>query len=345
MLNLTATLPSTYLRLTVKQVSEMGFDVTDLLIQKGLDPDDLDDPSASLTVHQYCQLIESMLVITNEPELGLLVGKRMMFNTHGVLGFAAVNCENYLQLLNLGQKFLSVRTGQLISIDYDIVGSNAHINMYEYSPDELSGRFTAEVFAAALKNVVNFVSGSSSKILAVNFSFPRVEGSNVAESFFNCPVHYNQTNNYLVVSVETLSEPLTTFGNTTPGQTTNLCEPQLSVVTNSSTYQERVRNIMRERGQQLPSLSMLASRFNMTTRSLHRRLKHDGTSYKRLVEEIKHERAVKMLRQSTHTIQEIAYDLGYTDVANFRRAFKRWENMSPMAYRESVLSNKSRKPF
>ena len=38
------------------------------------------------------------------------------------------------------------------------------------------------------------------------------------------------------------------------------------------------------------------------------------------------------------SIQEIAFNLGYTDMANFRRAFKRWEAMSPSDYRAAHAS-------
>jgi AraC-like DNA-binding protein len=32
-------------------------------------------------------------------------------------------------------------------------------------------------------------------------------------------------------------------------------------------------------------------------------------------------------------MDEIAYRLGYTDLANFRRAFKRWEGVAPSVIR------------
>ncbi len=38
---------------------------------------------------------------------------------------------------------------------------------------------------------------------------------------------------------------------------------------------------------------------------------------------------------------EIAFLLGFTEPANFSRAFKRWYNISPGEYRKSILSSKS----
>ncbi len=46
--------------------------------------------------------------------------------------------------------------------------------------------------------------------------------------------------------------------------------------------------------------------------------------------------ALEHLKSGRLSIQEIAFLLGYSDVANFRRAFKRWEGVAPSEVRESL---------
>lgn len=67
----------------------------------------------------------------------------------------------------------------------------------------------------------------------------------------------------------------------------------------------------------------------MTPRTLHRRLIDEGTSFRELLEEVRHTLAVEHLKSGRFSIEEIAYTLGYSDLANFRRAFKRWEDVPP----------------
>ncbi|MGA4603880.1 helix-turn-helix domain-containing protein [Ectopseudomonas hydrolytica] len=52
-----------------------------------------------------------------------------------------------------------------------------------------------------------------------------------------------------------------------------------------------------------------------------------------MLEEVRHTLAQEHLKAGRMTVEEIAYSLGYTDLANFRRAFKRWQRQSPSAYR------------
>jgi len=40
------------------------------------------------------------------------------------------------------------------------------------------------------------------------------------------------------------------------------------------------------------------------------------------------------LSQSQGSIKQLSYQLGYVDVANFRRAFKRWQGTTPSEYRQ-----------
>ena len=82
----------------------------------------------------------------------------------------------------------------------------------------------------------------------------------------------------------------------------------------------------------LPSLNVTARLFHLTPRTLHRRLLDEGSSFKEILEQVRH-LAVEYLKAGHLSIEEIAYTLGYTDMANFRRAFKRWEAMPPSRYR------------
>ena len=77
----------------------------------------------------------------------------------------------------------------------------------------------------------------------------------------------------------------------------------------------------------IPSLDLVSQQLYMTPRTLHRRLQKEGTSYQKLLDEVRHSLAIKYLESGLLNIQEIAYALDYSDSANFRRAFKRWESI------------------
>jgi AraC-like DNA-binding protein len=56
-------------------------------------------------------------------------------------------------------------------------------------------------------------------------------------------------------------------------------------------------------------------------------------SYRELVDELRSQQATELLRHSDASVTDIAFDLGYTDVAHFTRAFRRWTGVSPNRYR------------
>lgn len=82
-----------------------------------------------------------------------------------------------------------------------------------------------------------------------------------------------------------------------------------------------------------PSIRLAADLAGLSVRTLRRRLAEEGTSYERLVEEVRCEAALDMLRGGQLRLIDIAYELGYADPANFTRAFRRWTGMPPSEYR------------
>jgi AraC-like DNA-binding protein len=105
------------------------------------------------------------------------------------------------------------------------------------------------------------------------------------------------------------------------------------------TFRERVRRALREEldlGE--PSLSRLAERLRMSERTLQRRLGCEGTSMQALLDEVRRELSLRRLTESTQSIAEISYALGFAEVRAFHRAFKRWTGSTPAAYRAKLAS-------
>ena len=80
----------------------------------------------------------------------------------------------------------------------------------------------------------------------------------------------------------------------------------------------------------------LAAALFINKRTMARRLAKEHTSYRQIRDRILAEQASGYLRDSQLSIEAIASLLNYHDCANFRRAFKRWFDLSPSAYRRKI---------
>lgn len=80
-----------------------------------------------------------------------------------------------------------------------------------------------------------------------------------------------------------------------------------------------------------PRLEQLAPRLHMSARTVHRRLEQEGTNFRRILIEVRHELAVRHLVERQLAIGEIAFLLGFSEVSAFHRAFKHWTSHAPHA--------------
>jgi AraC-like DNA-binding protein len=92
-------------------------------------------------------------------------------------------------------------------------------------------------------------------------------------------------------------------------------------------------------GEQPLRLELAAEIAGMSPRTLERRLADDSLTWRRLAGQIRFDAATEMLRDPDRAIIEIACDLGYSDPANFSRAFRRWAGSPPSAYREALRAS------
>jgi AraC-like DNA-binding protein len=83
------------------------------------------------------------------------------------------------------------------------------------------------------------------------------------------------------------------------------------------------------------SLESVAANFNMSTRSLQRKLQEENTSFVEIADSVRKNLALNYLNATAHPVKDISFMLGYNEQSAFLRAFKRWTGQSPSAYRSS----------
>lgn len=101
---------------------------------------------------------------------------------------------------------------------------------------------------------------------------------------------------------------------------------------------QRIRVLVSERE---ISEDLVATPFNMSPRHLRRKLSEAQTTYEKLLDEVRMELAIRLIQDGKLNLGRIAFELGFLDPSSFTRAFRRWTNMSPTAFREQFKQSAS----
>lgn len=98
-------------------------------------------------------------------------------------------------------------------------------------------------------------------------------------------------------------------------------------------------DILNNLGQHGLSIHGTASRHGVSVRYIHQLFHAEGTSFKHFVLQQRLAAVHRVLsdaRSARRTISAIAFEMGFGNLPNFERAFKRHYRMKPSAIREAV---------
>ncbi|MFT5637113.1 MAG: AraC-like DNA-binding protein [Cognaticolwellia sp.] len=185
----------------------------------------------------------------------------------------------------------------------------------------------------AVKSAIDQIMPSLKKDLTLCFPYARHKNVSYG-SLSECTLLFNEASASIQFPQNIMDKPVPLANLAAYMEAEMLCAKELTSLSHETTYKSRIKQKFLESTEQFPAQTVIASWFNMTSRTLHRRLVIEGTSYREILEEVTQSLAITYLSNSTMTIKEVSYFLGYDDVRNFSRAFRRWEGMSPSKYRQ-----------
>jgi len=329
-------LPIYYMAQIKEQLDYWNIDSQEWMRYNKVTEYQLNNYEETIDYSTYESLISSAIELSKIQALGLYVGERIGLTSHGMLGYAMLNSGSGREAIQIFQEFINTRTPFVtinLSENNDVL-SLEFIEMREI--DKVRKTFLEALFVT-FHNILSQISFGDIQISSVTFGYNEPNYASKYQEFFDCPFHFSTGINKIDIPVDYLDTPLKLSNPTSLKQARHLCEielKKLSITDRSKSLSSRIREMLITSVGNFPTLEKTSTRLNMTSRTLHRHLEKENTSYKEILEEVSFNISKEYLLQSTLTIQEISVLLGYIDVANFRRAFKRWSGITPSDYKQ-----------
>lgn len=144
---------------------------------------------------------------------------------------------------------------------------------------------------------------------------------------------FDQPVTEVVVGNEALSIPSPVADASLHRDALEQCEKLLrSLQGPASDYKDMVSNLINHNPGKLWTIDEIAKQLHISSRTLMRKLKSEGTAYQEIRDDIMKQHAVNYLADSRLTVESVGHLLGFSDVASFRRSFKRWFGETPSEY-------------
>jgi AraC-like DNA-binding protein len=267
--------------------------------------------------------------------IAVRVGLGLHPTSYGIAGLALLSSSTLRHALQIVVEYGALLCLK-VRVDTEHSGNEARLvlnNCFDLTPGLLE--LCSQLELAKLCTLLRDLSGS--RINLVELASP-TELRPQLEALLGAPVVCGAGRNYLSFDGALLDAPLPQADATTHQSCLRSCNELMATLRRCDELRRKVRGMVLSANGAVPTLSQVAGRLFLSTRTLRRRLEDARTSYQEIVGETRRDLAVGYLTHTTLSTSAIAEILGYSDTANFRQAFKRWTGESPQQYRRLTRS-------
>ena len=272
---------------------------------------------------------------TGDDAIGLNYTKYFQPSSFHGLGFSWLASDSlYDAFARLARFFAVISTAG--EVDIRDLGNEVHIALVLPVPYGIANDSGVDSSLALFVRLCRMVKGEYFVPKLIEYQRPEPKSLKTFKSFFNCPINFNAAENKVVLCAVDMHQPL-------PGANPELAAVNDQVMLNYLRKQGP-HNIVSEISMLVvaalpsgaPSQQQIADQLFISRKTLQRRLKCEGTTLSKIVDDIRTQHAQRYLMQNWRSISEICYLLGFTEPSNFTRWFKKSNQLSPQAYRSKV---------
>jgi AraC-like DNA-binding protein len=326
-----ATISMGYLAALLRAAGTSRADAIELFKQTGLALALLDEPTARITEHEFSVLYRRLAIQLDDEMLQLF---SRAFRP-GALKFTCMALLDAKNLMVVLHRWANV--SRLLRDDFNIElqsdERSMRISLVNAQPCEPCQPMALDMMLKVIHGVGSWLIGQRIPLQRVDFPFPQPGFAADYEVLFPGPVFFNQPRATLHFDAELLQAPVRRSKHDLNEFLLRAPEDWIFVGLHEERLSQRMRGYLAERLPLPATAESAAEALHVSTRTLHRRLADEGTSFQRVKDEFRRDMAVQMLTKSHAPINTISAQLGFDSTASFHRAFRGWTGDTPGAFR------------
>jgi AraC-like DNA-binding protein len=326
----------------VEAVEQAGVARADFLRAARLEAAQLDAPEARILRKEVLRLCELAIDLTGDPALGLHWAERLTERMFVPISHLMAHCSSLRQAFELLAQFFRLLGDE---VPYRIVERDKTVTVtcLNFEGESLRiQRFNAEMMVGGFWRLIRSFNHHARPDRAC-FGYAAPTHHTEYTRLFDGLQLFDQPFTGIVFDSALLNAPSPQKDDDVREALQALAERRLQRITHSTPYSQRVReHLVRHGWPHQTDMESVARSLEVSVRSLRRRLADEGKPYNEVLSEALAIVAKQQLSDPRRTIQEVAYEMGFSDPSAFHRAFKRWTGSTPSAFREALLKSSER---
>lgn len=311
---------------------ELRCDPQPVFARAGFDLARFSDPDNEIPFVPASRLLAGCVAATDCGHLGLLLGERADPSSLGVPGFLLRTAPDVRTALQALEKHLDLHDeGGVVT-----VSNRDGVTLFGYVVHLPGAKATDHIHDLAVTvacKVMRSLCGARWNPAQVLLARRAPPDRALYGRFFGAPVRFDADENALVFPRRWLDQPVASadpllYRHLEQEATARHARQPTSL---GGELRQLLRKSMASRK---TGVGDIAKQLHMHERTLNRRLREEGTSYRRELEKVRYQIARQLLADTLMPLARIAGTLGYADTTAFSRAFKRWSTTSPAVWRE-----------
>lgn len=334
--------PTYYIELVESLIRARQGDLQQILRRCGFEPEEMRQGERMLSVEQMQALMQLGLenLLPGEPRF-IQIMRHLPVTAHGLVGMAAMTADTLGEALDVGLHYFPLLL-PAFELYRETVGNETQVVLRRhYDFGAAINELLTEMIIGSFNRMGEFASSAQLRSpvlrfsMKVHFTHACTENPEAYAAFFGQPATFGSTENKFVIARSVLSMPLLTRNRTTRQALEATLDRQLQALSQPAPMTQRVRRLLTQaiaRGH-LPGAEEIANELALSSRTLSRRLREEGTSLPAIIEAVRIERAELLLIGSDLPLARVAEQLGFSDLSTFSRAFKRVKGVTPSELR------------